>query len=273
MFSNKHIEKAKTVPHIRNVNMDPTLSGTIFHFFDGQGPKKIGSAPDSDIILKAICVNQNHAIINNNAGIFTIERANNSKTLLNGKPVVVPTELSHMDRILFGSSQYYVFIDPSKASSKDPKVSFETMQDEIAGASGLISKDNSNMTQEEIQCQTELIDLIPHIEEANAVSIALDKKVIFSALPVSADARGSYDGKFKVFVSVKNFSLGLEWIWTKEKFMDRKSDIIEIYNDFMDDGIINQEKFKVLFDDFLSFIIFLRYRITIHSMNHQIHLL
>lgn len=242
---------AKSVPHFRNVNMDPTLSGTIYHFFDSQGLKKIGSSPNSDIILRAICINENHAIIKNNAGMFTIERVNDSKTLLNGKPVVVPTELSHLDRILFGSSQYYVFIDPSKASSKDPNITFETMQDEIAGASGLISRDNSNMTQEEIQCQAELIDLIPHVEEANAVSIALDKKVLFSALPVSADARGSNDGKFKVFVSVRNFERGLEWIWTKEKFMDRKSDIIEIYNDFMDDGIINQDKFKVFFDCFV----------------------
>lgn len=52
------------------------------------------------------------------------------------------------------------------------------------------------------------------IEEANAISIALDKKVVFTALPVSASARlefffqllefnsflfrGEYDGKVKV---------------------------------------------------------------------------
>lgn len=40
-------------------------------------------------------------------------------------------------------------------------------------------------------CQAELVDLLPEIEEANAISIALDKKVVFSALPVSASARYS----------------------------------------------------------------------------------
>jgi hypothetical protein len=42
---------------------------------------------------------------------------------------------------------------------------------------------------EEIQCQSELADLIPQIEEANMISIAMDKKIRYKALPVSADAR------------------------------------------------------------------------------------
>jgi hypothetical protein len=42
---------------------------------------------------------------------------------------------------------------------------------------------------EQLQCQADLIDLLPAIEEANAISIALDKKVKFSALAVSPDAR------------------------------------------------------------------------------------
>jgi len=103
------------------------------------------------------------------------------------------------------------------------------------------------MSQAEIQCQAELIDLLPAIEEANMVSIALDKKVIFTALPVSAEARGDYNGKMKAFVSVRNFTLGLEWIWTKEKFLDRKVDMTELFLDLKDDGIINKEKFKVIF--------------------------
>lgn len=62
-------------------------------------------------------------------------------------------------------------------------------QDEIAEAKGLNIKDTKNMTQEEIQCQSELIDILPAIEEANQISITLDKKVKFSALPVSAQTR------------------------------------------------------------------------------------
>lgn len=46
-------------------------------------------------------------------------------------------------------------------------------------------------------------------------------------------------------MSVKNFEKGLEWIWDKNKFMDRKAEMTEYYLDFKDDGIINRDKFKV----------------------------
>ena len=49
----------------------------------------------------------------------------------------------------------------------------------------------------------------------------------------------------KAYVSVKNFASGLEWIWTKNKFLDRKAEFTELYLDFKDDGIINKDKFKV----------------------------
>ncbi len=190
---------------------------------------------------------QHHATLTNNGGKFTLEKVGDGKLLRNGRPLVPgPVALEHMDRLVFGTSQYLVFVDPSKASDKDLKVSFESMQDEIGKASGIVPKDFKNMTQEEIQCQNELIDLLPAIEEANMISIALDKKVMFIALPVSSEARGDYNGKFRAYVLVKNFALGLEWIWTKQKFLERKVDMIEIYADFLDDGIVNRDKFKVV---------------------------
>lgn len=71
-------------------------------------------------------------------------------------------------------------------------------QDEIAKASGVVSKDTTNMSKDEIACQGELVDLIPAVDEANQMSISLDKKVKFEILVVSAEARGEYDGKVKV---------------------------------------------------------------------------
>lgn len=48
--------------------------------------------------------------------------------------------------------------------------------------------------------------------------------------------------------------MGLEWIWSKEKFLDRKVDMTELYLDFKDDGVINKDKFKVYI--LLDFLIF-----------------
>jgi len=89
----------------------------------------------------------------------------------------------------------------------------------------------------------EMMDLLPSIEEANTISIALDKKVKFSAMAVSSASRGDYCTHAKPFVSVKNFALGLEWVWTKEKFLDRKVEMSEYYLDFKDDGAVNTEKY------------------------------
>ncbi|CAF0775133.1 unnamed protein product [Brachionus calyciflorus] len=239
------MEKAKKTPHLSNINMDPSLSGTIKLLLEGEGKKTIGLPGNSDISLNGIGILNEHGIITNTANKFTIERLNDSKILRNGKLLSSPAELVHLDRLVFGASQYYMFIDPSKATPKDINYTFEMAQDEIAKASGLISSDKqANMSQEQIQCQAELIDLLPAIEEANAISIALDKKTVFSALPVSASARGEYDGKIKAYVCVKNFSTGLEWLWNKNKFLDRKADMTELYMDFMDDGVINKDKFK-----------------------------
>ena len=48
--------------------------------------------------------------------------------------------------VVFGATQYFCFIDPSKKSAKDPDYNFEMAQDEIAKASGLIAADTKNMT-------------------------------------------------------------------------------------------------------------------------------
>lgn len=185
-----------------------------------------------------------HASLTNQGGKFTLARLNDSRILVNGKPLTSSVELAHMDRLVFGTSQYYIFNDPSKASKNDPVVTFESMQDEIGKASGIVSSDTNSMTREQIQCQNEVMDLLPEIEEANHISIALDKKVCFTVLPVAPEARGDYSDKVRAYVAIKNFAVGLEWIWTKEKFLDRKADMMEMYQDYQEDKTINRPKFK-----------------------------
>ena len=90
---------------------------------------------------------EKHGAITNKGGKFTIERFGEAKLLRNGKLVSSPSELVHLDRLLFGALQYYVFIEPSKMKANDPYYTFEAMQDEIAKASGIIGKDTKNMSQ------------------------------------------------------------------------------------------------------------------------------
>lgn len=71
-----------------------------------------------------------------------------AKLLRNGRSLTSAAELSHLDRLVFGAAQFYLFIDPAKATPKDTNYTYEMMQDEIAQASGLISKESkANMSQ------------------------------------------------------------------------------------------------------------------------------
>jgi hypothetical protein len=41
-------------------------------------------------------------------------------------------------RLVFGATQYFLFIEPAKKTPNDPFVTFEMTQDEIAKESGLL---------------------------------------------------------------------------------------------------------------------------------------
>ena len=46
------------------------------------------------------------------------------------------------NRLVFGASQYFVFMDPSKRTAKDPFITFEMAQDEMAKEAGLLANKN-----------------------------------------------------------------------------------------------------------------------------------
>ncbi len=141
------LEKAKTIPHLSNLNMDPSLCGTLKLLLEGDGKKTIGVPKKADIGLFGIGILDPHGTITHTGEKFTIEKCADAKILRNGKPITGQTELIHLDRLVFGCSQYYLFVNPSKASDKDQQFTFEMAQDEIGRAAGTLVKDTKNMTQ------------------------------------------------------------------------------------------------------------------------------
>ena len=99
------------------------------------------------MLFVSVSILDQHATVTAKGGVFTLTKLGDAKLLRNGKPLDQPAVLVHLDRLLFGASQYYLFADPSKAKPNEPYWTFEGMQDEIAKASGIISKDTKNMTQ------------------------------------------------------------------------------------------------------------------------------
>jgi hypothetical protein len=90
---------------------------------------------------------EKHATLENQKGRFTLNPISGAKTLRNGSELTASVELKHLDRLLFGTSQYYLFVLPNEAKPNDPYYTYEMMQDEIVKAAGLINKDTSNMSQ------------------------------------------------------------------------------------------------------------------------------
>jgi hypothetical protein len=54
MEQSKIYEKAKTTTHLRNINMDPTLSGKVKILLEGEGTKVIGLPGKSDIPMSGL---------------------------------------------------------------------------------------------------------------------------------------------------------------------------------------------------------------------------
>ena len=63
----------------------------------------------------------------------------NVRLLVNGKAVGTKTKLNHNDRIVFGTTKYFVYINPQerdKSKEKFTDITFEMAQEEIAKSSG-----------------------------------------------------------------------------------------------------------------------------------------
>lgn len=78
--------------------MDPSLSRTVFHLIEGEGDKTIGAPGKSDISLRGISILDPHGKISCKEGKYTIEAFSNAKITKNGKKVIDPVEINHLDR-------------------------------------------------------------------------------------------------------------------------------------------------------------------------------
>lgn len=81
------------------------------------------------------------------------------------------------------------------------QITVDKIQQEIAEEAGLISSDTDRSAPDEIACINELIDLMPHIEEANQMSILLDKKIKYTPIILNPIVIGDPHSK----VQVRNF--------------------------------------------------------------------
>ncbi|XP_077993433.1 kinesin-like protein KIF28 [Glandiceps talaboti] len=230
----------KTTPHLYNLNVDPQLSGMIVHLLK-PGTYKVGNNkadPPADIVLSGLSVQKAHATVTTEGDNYFIERAAlDAKLLVNGEPVTAKEKLEHNDRVMFGTSHLYVFVHPKQQQANPaayPKVvTYEMAQEEIAKNSGF-DMNTDKKSSEDLLLQEDLVDMLPAVEEANAISEELDKKITFEIVVISPKARGLASGRTEVCVKMRNMENGLEFIWPRDKFFRRKYMMQEMYQNYQE---------------------------------------
>lgn len=237
-------EKKKSTPHLFNLNIDSQLSGKIIHFIE-KDTTKIGNknGEQSDITLGGPSIQQEHAIICKEGGKFSIDRCSGTaRLLLNGEPVSNKQELDSHDRLMIGTNQLYVFVNP-KEKAPALEITYEMAQEEVAANSGF-DMGTENKSRDDMLLQEDLMEMLPGVEEANSISEELDKKLKFEAVVVSAEARGELKGRPEVMVKVSNIETGIEWVWTRTKFFNRKYVMQEMYENYAEgeDWKVSQDK-------------------------------
>jgi hypothetical protein len=80
--------------------------------------------------------------------------------------------------------------------------------------------------------QEDLMEMLPAVDEANAISEELDKRKKFEVMIVSPEARGALTGRSEVFVKTTDLDTGHEWVWPRHKFFNRKYVIQEMYQNY-----------------------------------------
>ncbi|KAK3697535.1 hypothetical protein QZH41_019774, partial [Actinostola sp. cb2023] len=237
--SDKDAQKKERMatPHLWNLNPDCQLTGMIVHLLK-KDKVKIGNKkadPPADIQLAGLNIQKQHCEVNIKGDRITITPAGDAKVLINGEPITEEEELEHHDRVMIGTTHLYVFHHPKQADKstiKADSITYEMAQEEITQNSGFGLEENNS--RDGLLLQEDLVDLVPMVEEANAISMELDRKVSFEVVVMSAKARGLNEGRAEPYVLMQNLYTGLEWLWPKNKFINRKYLMQEMYSNFED---------------------------------------
>ena len=111
------------------------------------------------------------------------------------------------------------------------EITFELAQEEIASKAGF-AINNDDQTLEAALLQKDLMEVLPGIDEANAIADELEKNVRFESLLVCPQFLGKDTDRTEVYIKLRNVSSALEFEWTKEKFLNRLYLMKEMYQNY-----------------------------------------
>uniref|UniRef100_A0A1I8JN26 KIF1B domain-containing protein n=1 Tax=Macrostomum lignano TaxID=282301 RepID=A0A1I8JN26_9PLAT len=101
---------------------------------------------------------------------------------------------------------------------------------------GLLGDKAKSSSAEDMLLMDDLVKLYPQVQEANAMSEELDRRVRFELVLMSPQGRGlrENEGRTEVYISLTNLDSGNEFFWSKDKFSDRKYLMRDMYQNYME---------------------------------------
>ena len=121
------VQRNENHAHLVNINEDPFLTNKIFHDIDMLEKITIGrkspnkKMPNPRIVLASIGIQYNHACIEKNENDYELylNEGKSGSVFHNGNLVESKIKLKHLDRIIFGTSAVFLFINNSKAEESE----------------------------------------------------------------------------------------------------------------------------------------------------------
>jgi hypothetical protein len=250
--------------YFENINEDPQLSGVIKHLVpDGKclicrdkGSKKTQpSGYDSQITFKGPSIMAEHAKLVRTGTTVTLEPLGTAMVKVNGKRLMKLTTLQHHDRLYLSPNHLYKFVAcPEKRKEDKRIIDWDFVQTEIAAAQGLTSIEgvgtSTSLTNPDLAgVRQDLVDLLPKIAEANAISEELEKNVHFDLI-VKTMASHDLTNKTKmVVIKVTDKNTNFVWLWNQAKFLNRKYLMQELYEIWVEGETIERDQSKDPFWD------------------------
>eukprot|EP00047_Mylnosiga_fluctuans_P022633 m.123624 g.123624 ORF g.123624 m.123624 type:complete len:1017 (-) comp9331_c1_seq4:1455-4505(-) len=236
-----------TNPYLSNVNEDAQLSGIIKHVVE-EGRTLIGrSAGPSDTIrsqsarqadlrhslqLNGLSVQPEHAILSRTGDMVSLQSLGAAQVFINGRKAEGVVELQDEDRIMLAPNHIYVFTAAAKSRAVTRRqIDFDFIQRELASAQGVTGADQAGpaTAPELAKIRDDLVDLLPLINEANAMSEELSKGVRFELIVKSGTSHDLNDTEKKVMVKVSDSRNNFVWLWSAAKFVNRRYLMQELY--------------------------------------------
>ena len=144
---------------------------------------------------------------------------------MNGQPLTKKTVLQHLDRLLLGSNNLFLFINPlvpHPAEGTPEDVDYDFAQSELAKASGFDLEGKDIDEQRRIEA---VLEMLPMVAEVNAIAEELKKDVTFEIALVSShltDFNATQKPTTSVMVRVIEADTNNEWLIDRGDFVERR---------------------------------------------------